>query len=191
MKITVYGGASNQINPTFIEKGESFGRKLVTRGHQLVYGGGAHGCMGAVARGVKEKNGHITGIAPTFFKEVDGELFEDCDEFIFTESMRERKYLLEEHADAFVVFPGGAGTFEELFEAITLKQLNQHNKAIVIYNVDGYYDMMEKLLMEAIEKRFIRESNLDLFVFLKNESDVFDFLENYKEERQFKHYRVG
>lgn len=189
MKITVYGGASPRVDESFIMKGEEFGRELVNRGHSVVYGGGAHGLMGAVARGVKENNGHLLGIAPTFFKEVDGELFEDCDQFIFTETMRERKFLLEEHGDAFVVLPGGAGTFEELFEAFTLKQLGRHDKPIVIFNINGYYDTMQQLLQEAIEKQFIREVNLELYKVVYSIKEALDYIENYQSNPHPINYR--
>ena len=189
MKITVYGGASNRIDEVYVQVGEAFGRELVARGHSLVYGGGAHGCMGAVARGVHSKHGHITAITPLFFRQVDGELFEDCDELIFTDTMRERKYLLEENGDAFVVLPGGAGTFEELFEAFTLKQLGQHDKPIVILNVDGYYDTMQQLLQEAIDKQFIREVNIELFKVVSTIDEALDYIENYQSNPDPINYR--
>ena len=88
-----------------------------------------------------------------------------------------------------MVTPGGAGTFEELFEAFTLKQLQQHNKAIVIFNMDGYYNTMHQLLNEAIEQRFIREANLELFVVLNTVQEVLDYLENYKPNPLTNKYR--
>lgn len=189
MKITVYGAASNKIDQHFINEGEKLGKELVKKGHSLVYGGGNHGLMGAVARGVHSENGHILGIAPTFFKSVDGELFEHCNEFIFTENMRERKFLLEEHGDAFIVTPGGAGTYEEFFEVLTLKQLRQHNKAIIIYNAFNYYDTLVKMLEEAIEKKFIRESNTELYHVTNNMDDLFDYLDHYSSEHLKDSYR--
>ena len=189
MKITIYGGASPHVADSYILKGEEFGRKLVERGHSIVYGGGARGLMGAVARGVQEKDGYILGISPTFFQSVDGELFEACDKFIFTDTMRERKFLLEENGDAFVIMPGGAGTFEELFEAFTLKQLGQHDKPIVIYNIDYYYDTMGQLLQESIDKGFIRQSNVELYKVLDNANDILDYIENYKSNPHPKNYR--
>lgn len=189
MKITVYGGASSLVNPNYISQGEAFGRELVKRGHSVVYGGGARGLMGAVARGLKEENGYILGISPKLFEDIDGELFTECDEFIFTDTMRERKFLLEEHGDAFVVLPGGAGTFEELFEAFTLKQIGEHNKPIVIYNMDHYYDLLIAMLNEAISQKFIREINLELFKVFDNAKDVLDYVEQYHETMFKNQYR--
>ena len=104
------------------------------RGHSLVYGGGAKGLMGAAARGVKRQGGHILGIAPSFFN-VDGELFEDCDEFLYPDTMRERKKLLEEKSDAFVILPGGIGTCNEFFETLVLRSLGRLAKPIALFNI--------------------------------------------------------
>ena len=90
---------------------------MADRGHNLVYGAGGQGLMGAVARGVHEKNGNIVGVVPSFFN-VDGVLFGDCNELIFTETMRERKQIMEDRSDAFIMTPGGIGTFEEFFEIL-------------------------------------------------------------------------
>ena len=101
--------------------------------------------MGAVARGMTEVGGEILGVAPGFFN-VDGILYEKCTEFIYTETMRQRKQIMEDRADAFVMTAGGIGTFEEFFEILTLKQLGRHNKPIAILNTNGYYDAMEQIL---------------------------------------------
>ena len=118
MKICVYGAASSEIDQSFIEAGKELGRKMVERGHSLVFGGGSNGMMGAVARGVDEANGNIIGIAPAFFETEgsEGISYKNCTEFIHTETMRERKRLLDEKSDAFVITPGGIGTFDEFFE---------------------------------------------------------------------------
>ena len=180
MKIAVYGAASNSIDSIYLESVEELGRKIALNGHSLVFGGGSTGLMGAAARGVHEMNGFILGIAPTFFKSVDGALYEHCNEIIYTDSMRERKFLLEEHADAFIITPGGVGTFEEFFEAFTLKQLGLHHKPMIIYNINGYYNTMKLMIEEAIEKKFMSESNKELVIFLDTIEEIFEYLNNYK-----------
>ena len=156
MKICVYGAASSLIDENFIKNGEELGRKMAHRGHKLVFGGGRNGMMGAPARGVREKGGEVIGIAPKFFEENNSEVsFENCTEFIYTETMRERKRLLDELSDAFIVAPGGIGTFDEFFEILTLKQLGRHNKAIVILNINGYFNDMLNMMKHAIAKEFI------------------------------------
>ena len=131
MNICVYGASSNLIADIYISACEDLGRKIAKDGHTLIFGCGAAGFMGASARGAKEAGGEIIGITPEFFN-VDGMLYEDCDQVIRTETMRERKRILEEKSDAFIVAPGGIGTFDEFFEILTLKQLSRHTKAIVI-----------------------------------------------------------
>lgn len=184
MRICVYGAASNEIDKSYIEAGVAFGRELSSRGHSLVFGGGANGLMGAVARGVSENNGYIIGIAPEFFN-VDGALFSKCNELIKTQTMRERKALMEEKSDAFVVTPGGIGTFEEFFEILTLRSLDRHKKPIAILNTNGYYDDLLSFLKNGVEQNFLRESNLDLFFVNSNGEEILDFLESYSDQTDY------
>ena len=124
MKICVYGAASSEIDKSFVEAGEELGRKMAQRNIGLVFGGGRNGMMGAVARGIAQNGGDILGISPKFFVENNAEIsFPGCTEFIHTDTMRERKRLLDEKSDAFIITPGGIGTFDEFFEILTLKQV--------------------------------------------------------------------
>lgn len=161
MKLCIYGAASNNIDESFLTAGEELGKSLAINGHTVVFGGGANGMMGAVARGAFSKGGEIIGIAPTFF-DVDGILFEDCTKFIYTDTMRERKQLMDENSDAFIVTPGGVGTFDEFFEIYSLRQLKRHNKKIIIFNINGYFNPLLEMLDLAIEQRFISAANRDL-----------------------------
>lgn len=180
MKICIYGAASSLIDEKFIKVGEELGREMAERGHGLVFGGGRSGMMGAPARGVHEKGGHILGIAPAFFEENNPEVsFEYCTEFIHTESMRERKRLLDEYSDAFIVSPGGIGTFDEFFEILTLKQLGRHNKPIVIFNIDGYFDNMIKMMEVSMEQKFITSDCIDLYKVTSTIEETLDYIENY------------
>ncbi len=180
MRICVYGAASSEIEKNFIKTGEELGRKMVEHGHSLVFGGGRNGMMGAVARGVAEKGGKILGISPKFFEENNSEIsFLNCTEFIHTETMRERKRLLDENAEAFIISPGGIGTFDEFFEILTLKQLGRHNKAIVIFNIDGYFDNMLKMMQVSIQKRFITEDCIELYKVTSTVEETLDYIENY------------
>ncbi len=180
MRICVYGAASDRIHSGYIEAVEELGRKLAEHGHSIVYGAGATGLMGAVARGVHEKGGEIIGVAPTFFN-VDGVLFEHCTELIRTETMRERKKIMEDSADAFIMVPGGVGTFDEFFEILTLKQLKRHNKAMAVYNIRGYYDAMADMMENAVKEGFVAEKNLELYKVLESADAILDYLEQYKE----------
>ena len=161
MKLCIYGAASNNIDSSFIKSGEILGVKLAENGHAIVFGGGTNGMMGAVARGAYSAGGEIIGIAPSFFN-VDGVLFENCTEFIYTDTMRERKQIMEEKSDAFIVTPGGIGTFDEFFEIYSLRQLKRHSKKIIIYNINGYFNPLIDMLDSAIEQHFVSPANRDL-----------------------------
>lgn len=180
MRICVYGAASSEIDKSFVEAGEELGRRMVERGHSLVFGGGRNGMMGATARGISERNGKILGIAPAFFNDNNAEIsFNNCSEFIHTETMRERKRLLEENSDAFIISPGGIGTFDEFFEILTLKQLGRHNKAIVILNINNYFDNMLKMMEISIEQKFITSDCVELYKVMDNIEDTLNYIENY------------
>ena len=184
MKICVYGAASPTIDKDFIEKTELLGKEMVRRGHSLVFGGGSNGLMGAVARGVKSENGYILGVVPKFFNEQIVEvIYTMCDKLIQPETMRERKQIMEDNADAFIVTPGGVGTFEEFFEILTLKQLCRHNKPIAIFNLNGYYNELVEAINKAIEKKFIRKYCLNLFKVTDNIEEMFEYLEAPQEQQ--------
>ena len=179
MRICVYGAASPTIDHSYIETVEKMGKEMVLRGHSLVFGGGGNGLMGAAARGVRSEGGKILGVIPKFFDEEDIEAICDfCDELIQPNTMRERKQIMEDNADAFIVVPGGIGTFEEFFEILTLKQLCRHNKPIAIYNINGYYDELNMVLIEAMKKNFIREDCSDLYEITDDLEKVFAYVEN-------------
>lgn len=182
MKICVYGASSNEIDKRYIEAGEKLGEEMARRGHTLVYGGGAHGLMGAAARGMTRGGGHIIGVSPRFFK-VDGVLYDKCRELIFTDTMRERKQIMEDSSDAFIMTPGGIGTFEEFFEVLTLKQLNRHQKAIAVLNTLGYYDIISSLMKMSSEGGFMKDNTLKLYKFFDEPSDILDYIESYKPDK--------
>ena len=181
MNICVYGASSDKIDKYYISETEKLGEAIALKGHSLVFGGGAQGIMGAAARGMKKQKGYVIGVSPKFFN-VDGVLFTDCNELIYTETMRERKQLLEEKSDAFVVAPGGIGTFEEFFEIFPLKQLARHNKPIVIFNANGFYDNMIKLLEDAEKQGFIREKTLKLYKVIEKPEEIIEYIESYVPE---------
>ncbi len=178
MNICVFGAASSEIDKKYIDAVEYMGERLAQMGHNLVFGAGAQGLMGAAARGFKKGGARITGVIPTFFKEADVEvIYDDCDNLIFTETMHERKAKMEDMADAFIVAPGGIGTFEELFEIMTLKQLGRHKKAIAIYNIDGYYDSMEAMLEHSIDERFVKENCKMLYSYFSDLESMIDYIQ--------------
>ena len=177
MKICVFGASSSEIDVKYIDEVERLGERMAQKGHSLIFGGGAHGLMGAAARGMTRFGGEIIGVAPSFFN-VDGILYDKCTDFIFTETMRERKQIMEDDADAFVTAPGGIGTFEEFFEVLTLKQLGRHGKPIAIFNIDGYFDNMLKLMSAAVEQKFMRDECGKLYKAFTSADEMLTYIES-------------
>ncbi len=177
MRICVYGSASTRVGEKYIKETEKMGEALAKDGHGLVFGAGSHGLMGAAARGFKNGNGNIIGVIPKFFEEEKVEaIYEFCDELIMTEDMRERKHIMEDKADAFVVTPGGIGTYEEFFEILTLKQLCRHKKPIIIYNMFGFYDKLNEAILSAINNGFIKERCLELYTLANSIDEVLKYV---------------
>lgn len=176
MNICLYGASSNAIAKSYINPTEELGAKIAERGHTLIYGGGAAGLMGAAARGVYSRGGKIIGIVPSFLN-VDGILFDKCDEMIFTETMRERKQLMEERADAFIMTPGGVGTFDEFFEILTLKQLGRHSKPIAVFNINGYFNSLIEQLKNAVHKQFMNPEAFELCMFTDSADKLINYIE--------------
>ena len=181
MRICVYGGASVKIDPDYIRATEVLGEKMAKRGHDLVFGAGGTGLMGAIAKGVSDGGGKVLGVIPRFFLDKNVEIVADhCDEVIYTDTMRERKQIMEDSADAFIMTPGGIGTFEEFFEILTLKQLGQLNKPIVIFNHKNYYVELVDMMEHSIEKKFINDAVQTLYSVFEDADELLDFIENDK-----------
>ena len=189
MNICLYGASSNSIAKSYINPTEELGAKIAEGGHTLIYGGGAAGLMGAAARGAYSRGGKIIGIVPSFLN-VDGILFDKCDEMIFTETMRERKQLMEESSDAFIMTPGGVGTFDEFFEILTLKQLGRHSKPIAVFNINGYFDSLIEQLKNAVHKQFMNPESFELCMFTDNADKLINYIEySVNEPEQAKVYK--
>ena len=178
MNICVYGASSNDIDKSYITASENLGKSMAHRSHSLVYGAGAGGVMGGTARGVTSGGGKVIGIVPRFFN-VDGMLYDKCDEIIKTTTMRERKQLMEDKADAFIMAPGGIGTLDEFFEMLTLKQLSRHTKAIAIFNVNGYFDSLSAFMETAISENFVKAECRELYSVFSDIDSMLDYLEDY------------
>ena len=176
MRICVYGASSNAIDAAYIEAGERLGRLLGECGHSLVFGGGASGMMGAAARGMTAAGGEIVGVVPRFFN-ADGILYEHCTAMHRTDTMRERKQLLEDLSDAFVMTAGGVGTYDEFFEMLTLRQLGRTAKPLIVLNTNGYFDALQKMLLQCVEQGFMRAASLSLYRVCATPEEVLAALE--------------
>lgn len=180
MKVCIYGSASNEIDKIYKDTTKELGLRLAKRGHSLVFGAGSDGLMGAAARGFKEGNGYVHGFIPKFFEENGYEaIFYEADKITFTETMAQRKAGMENECEAFIVVPGGLGTFEEFFQIYTLKQLGRHKKAIVLFNIAGYYDSMIELLRKSTREGFINEECEALIKITSDIDEAIDYVESY------------
>ncbi|MBR5528622.1 MAG: TIGR00730 family Rossman fold protein [Clostridia bacterium] len=178
MTICVYGAASSSIDKIYTEQTELLGETIAKRGFSLVFGGGGNGVMGACARGAHRNGGKIIGIVPSFFN-VDGVIFDGCTELIYTETMRERKKTMEELSEAFIVAPGGIGTFDEFFEIFTLQNLGRHTKPIAIFNVNSYYDPMLQMLQCQVNEGFISTKALERLIISDDPCEILDKIASY------------
>lgn len=184
MKICVYGSASDSIADIYKEKVFELGKALALRGHSLVFGGGSNGLMGAAARGVSAVGGEILGIIPKFFEDDNIEkAYSQCTCLINTRTMHDRKELLEVNSDAFIITPGGIGTFDEFFSVLTNKQLNDHNKPIAVFNINNYFNELEAVVKASTEKKFIKENCSKLYKVCSSIDQILDYFDNYNGER--------
>jgi uncharacterized protein (TIGR00730 family) len=160
--LCVYCGSSNLVAPKFLEAAFAFGRIMGRAKLGLIYGGGRVGLMGRVADGVLAEGGRVTGIIPEHLhrREV---AHDTVTELLVVGSMHERKQRMAERADAFVVLPGGYGTLDEMFEIVTWRQLGLHDKPIVLVDLDGYWQALERLVDHFATQGFISPSNRALY----------------------------
>jgi uncharacterized protein (TIGR00730 family) len=154
--ICVFCSSSDAVSAVYVEAAAALGRLIAAGGHELVYGGMAVGLMGAVARAVHDGGGRVVGIVPQGLDD-DEQVYHDADEIIQTPDIRQRKAVMQQMAEAFVVLPGGFGTLEELAETLALGTLKMHDKPIVIINTAGFYDsllsMFERFFGEGFAKQ--------------------------------------
>lgn len=161
--VCVFCGASSGGKDIYRLTAEALGRELVSRGIRLVYGAGSVGLMGSVARTVHERGGEVLGIIPEplMTREMAGSAI---GETVVVQTMHERKALMNDHCDAFIAMPGGFGTMDELFEAITWGQLGIHRKPIGLLNVNHYFDPVLQWIDLAVREGFVRPQHRQLFL---------------------------
>lgn len=168
--ILVYCGSSDGVSGVFNDAARNVGHLIVSRGYQLVYGGGCTGLMGVIANAVLEKGGQVVGYMPKAMIDKEVAHF-GLTELHIVEDMHERKSKMMDHADAIIALPGGIGTMEEWFEAITWFQLDYHTKPVGLLNVDGFYDPLMEQISRMKKEGFIRADwHKELLV--ENDADV-------------------
>ncbi len=173
--VCVFCGASNNIPKKFLDIGAEFGKILAARGITLVYGGGDCGVMGAVANATMRHGGHVTGVFPVSLRNIENE-HQSLTEIIIVNTMHERKQNMFERSDAFIVFPGGFGTMDEMFEILTWKQLLLHDKPVIIFNYQHYWDPLIKLMHNIIETGFAKPETATYFHVVTELEQIMDVL---------------
>jgi uncharacterized protein (TIGR00730 family) len=178
-RICVFCGSSPGNDPVFAEAGRALGRAMVERKLELVYGGGSIGIMGVVADEILSRGGVVRGVIPhsLFIREVGHRGLTECR---IVDSMHERKQAMVDMSDAFVTLPGGYGTLDETFEALTWAQLGIHQKPIVLVNTRGFWDHLVAACDRMVTDGFLKQENRDLLNVVATPVEALDLIGKWK-----------
>ncbi|MCF6242545.1 MAG: TIGR00730 family Rossman fold protein [Bacteroidales bacterium] len=180
--ICVFCSSSDVIDKVYNDNALELAELIIKEGMQLVNGGSKVGLMGIMARRVKELGGSSIGIIPQLIYDK-GLACYSTENLIITKDMRERKEKLSAYADAFIALPGGFGTLEELLEVMTLKQLEVHQKPIVIMNINGFYNQLLKQFEVFYENNFARSDYKRLYYTAHTAKEAIGYIKNYRYEK--------
>ncbi len=181
MNIAVYLGASEGNDPSFREAARELGDWIGRSGNALVYGGSECGLMGAVARAALEAGAEVTGVEPQFFIDQGFE-YRDITRLIVTPDMPQRKTKMIELSQAFIAFPGGTGTLEEITEVMTKTSLGHLHAPCIVYNLHGYYDELQALLAKMIDCGLSTPARQSCIRFARNIQDIERILDEWEQE---------
>lgn len=165
--VGVYTGKSGRVDQKFKDLAFSTGRLVATQGWQLVYGGSKTGTMGLVADGALGAGGKVFGVITDFLHGIEQQ-HQGLTELKVVSTMHERKKTMFDHADAFIILPGGLGTLDEFFEILTWRQIGMHDKPIVLLNIDGFWDNLVELIGTLAKENYILPEHLSLFEVVKD-----------------------
>ena len=180
--ICVFCGSGLGANTKFSQDAEILGKYLADNNYKLIYGGANIGLMGILADAVMENGGTVLGIMPKHLVEKEVAHL-NLNELIIVESMDERKNIMIEKSDAFISLPGGFGTFDELFEVLSLNQLGIIHKPCAILNVNGYYDYLLKQLEVCVNEKLLRQEHAGMIISDVNIENLFEKINNYSPEK--------
>ena len=175
--VCVYCASSTQIDEKYFRAAETLGTLIAQRGLRLITGAGNMGLMNAVEEAALAAGGEVTGIIPSFMIK-EGWHHTGLTELIETASMHERKQMMADLSDGAIALPGGCGTFEELLEVITWKQLGLYLNPIIILNIDGYYDHLIAQLNKALEDKFMRDIHAGIWQVATTPEEAVELLFN-------------
>jgi hypothetical protein len=177
--VTVFCSSSNAVAPIYREAAADLGRALVGRGATVVYGGGSVGLMGVLADAALAVGGRVIGVIPRQL--VSAEVAHaGLTELIVVETMHQRKAIMSERAAAYIILPGGFGTYDEFLEVVTWKQLGMHDKPIVLLNVEGFFDPLLAQIERAVSERMIKPEYRGLIEVVRSLDEVLTRLEAYQ-----------
>ncbi|HYC99511.1 TIGR00730 family Rossman fold protein [Brevundimonas sp.] len=148
--VCLFCGSSETVHPNYLAAARAFGEQTARAGWRLVYGGGGVGLMGASARAAHAAGGRVLGVMPGFLRSRE-RLFDEV-ETLVVPSMHERKTIMYDQSDAFVVAPGGVGTLEEAIEILSWKRLDLHAKPVIFLNINGFWDALLAVMDHSIEE---------------------------------------
>ncbi len=179
MNIAVYLGASEGNDPSLRTAAAELGAWIGRSGNSLVYGGSECGLMGAVARAALEAGAEVTGVEPQFFID-QGLEYKDITCLIVTPDMAQRKAKMIELSQAFIAFPGGSGTLEEISEVMSMTSLNHLHAPCIVYNVGGYYDELQALLAKMIDYGFSTPARQSCIRFARSIDEIAQIIEGWE-----------
>lgn len=168
--VCVFCGSSDAAAPALLASAADFGAILAREGLTMIYGGGGVGLMGACAKAAHDAGGKVLGIIPHFLKERERRL--DIVETVVVDSMHERKMMMFERADGFVVLPGGIGTLEEVVELLSWRRLDLHGKPVVFYNPDGFWEPLFNLFQHTVDQNLTPPSFMESWVSVETIEDI-------------------
>lgn len=176
--IAVFCGSSEGNDQHVIEQSYQLGKTFAQKDITLVYGAAKIGIMGKVAQGVLDNNGSVIGVIP-YFLETKEIVHDHLSELIVTDNMHDRKVIMYDRSDGFIIIPGGFGTMDEFFEITTWGQLGLHTKPIGILNSNGYYEALIAQCKTMVKKGFLKQENLDAVVIDETIEGLLDKMKNY------------
>ncbi|HPR32584.1 MAG TPA: TIGR00730 family Rossman fold protein [Prolixibacteraceae bacterium] len=181
MNVCVFCSSSSAVEPVYFHAARDLGQLLGQKKYSLIYGGANVGLMDHLATTVLKYGGRVTGIIPRKIQEKQLASIH-LNELVITETMEERKALMRDRSDAFITLPGGFGTLEETLEVITLKQLDYHQKPVVLVNTNAYFTDLLAQFEKSYRETFARENYRKLYAIVSSPSEALVYIENYIHE---------
>ena len=175
--VTVYASSSAALRTVYYNAARQTGEILASAGKSITYGAGGGGLMGSVADGALGKGGKVYGVVPGFLQDLEL-THRGLTDLKIVDDMRMRKHLMLEGSDAVVTLPGGSGTYEELFEALTMKRLGQWVGPVIIVNTDGFYDGLLKFMRHSVDECFMGRSHLNMWTIVDEPEQIIDAIDN-------------